>query len=74
MKKIFEQLALEVGGSHYPSVGGDLLEKFGQAVIRECIKAVDQTDTRHAYTSFDHDQIRSTINKSKESIIRHFSD
>ncbi len=29
-------IALSVGGAHYPEVGGELLEKFGLAVIREC--------------------------------------
>ena len=34
-KKFFD-IALAVGGSHYPGVGGELLEKFGEAIVREC--------------------------------------
>jgi len=37
----FFQLALETGGSHYPGVGGELLEKFGAAVVRECCQKLE---------------------------------
>jgi len=37
----FFQLALETGGSHYPGVGGELLEKFGEAVVRECCQKLE---------------------------------
>lgn len=33
--KLYE-IALQTGGSHYPSVGGELLEKFAEKIIREC--------------------------------------
>lgn len=32
----FHEMALAVGGSHYPEVGGELLQKFGEMVVREC--------------------------------------
>ena len=32
----FAELALEVGGSHYPDVGGRLLEQFAEKLVREC--------------------------------------
>lgn len=35
----FYEMALAVGGSHYPDVGGELLQKFGEMVVQECIKA-----------------------------------
>lgn len=35
----FFDIALAVGGSHYPGVGGELLEKFGEMVVRECAKS-----------------------------------
>jgi hypothetical protein len=54
MKKIFHDIALQVGGSHYPTVGGDLLEKFGEMVVQECIKAIENGDYRKVtYTTFD---------------------
>jgi hypothetical protein len=31
-----KEIALQVGGSHYPEVGGELLEKFAHAVVKEC--------------------------------------
>lgn len=33
-KKIYD-IALAVGGSHYPGVGGELLQKFAEAIIKE---------------------------------------
>ena len=32
----FYNIALAVGGSHYPEVNGELLEKFGEAIVKEC--------------------------------------
>jgi hypothetical protein len=37
MKPKYHNIALQVGGSHYPTVGGDLLNQFGDAVVQECI-------------------------------------
>jgi len=39
-KKFFD-IALAVGGSHYPGVGGDLLEKFGEMVVKECCQKLE---------------------------------
>lgn len=38
----FADIALEVGGSHYPDVGGQLLEKFGEAVVEQCAVLVER--------------------------------
>ena len=38
----FAEIALEVGGSHYPDVGGQLLEKFGEAVVEQCAILVER--------------------------------
>jgi hypothetical protein len=32
----FIELALATGGSHYPEVGGKLLEQFAEMIVREC--------------------------------------
>lgn len=37
----FYTIALEVGGSHYPGVGGELLQKFGEEVVKECAKIAE---------------------------------
>lgn len=71
-KELFKRIALEAGGSHYPDVGGKTLEKFAELIVHECVEAVKETDTRHGYTTFDHGQIVSTIEKSVESILRKF--
>lgn len=44
MKKIIKEIALQVGGSHYPDVGGKLLEKFADNVVRRCAIVASQLD------------------------------
>ena len=39
-----KELALQAGGSHYPEVGGELLQKFAELLIKDCAKQV-----RHVY-------------------------
>ena len=54
MKKVYHDIALQVGGSHYPEVGGDLLEKFGDMVVQKCIDILQSGDYRSStYTTFD---------------------
>lgn len=36
MHKRIHDLALQAGGSHYPDVGGNTLEKFAELIVREC--------------------------------------
>ena len=36
MNEHIKQLALQAGGSHYPTVGGRTLEKFAELLIQEC--------------------------------------
>lgn len=36
MNEKIKQLALAAGGSHYPDVGGQILEKFAELLIQEC--------------------------------------
>lgn len=50
------------------------LLEFGQLVVAECIKAVNLTDRRHAYTTFDRNIIDSTVDKSVQSINSYFKD
>ncbi len=35
-----KELALEAGGSHYPEVGGELLQKFAELLIKDCASKV----------------------------------
>lgn len=61
-----------MGGSHYPEVGGELLEKFGDMLIERVIEAVENTPTTHAYTTYDKGLIVSTIDKCVNQIRKEF--
>lgn len=54
MKQKFKEIALQVGGSHYPDVGGELLQKFGELVVQECISIIENGDYRDStFTTYD---------------------
>jgi hypothetical protein len=40
----FYQIALETGGSHYPGVGGELLEKFATALVKQCAEIAQREE------------------------------
>ena len=44
MNEQIKQLALQAGGSHYPTVGGRTLEKFSELLIRECVAICQNID------------------------------
>lgn len=68
MKQKVKDIALQVGGSHYPEVGGELLQKVVDLVVAECIDAVNTADVRNiVYTNFDKDRaeyIKAAVVKS----------
>lgn len=75
MKQKFKEIALQVGGSHYPDVGGDLLEKFGEMIVAECTKAVQSTDLRDiTYTTFDRGRNVTIIKACMDSINQTFKE
>jgi hypothetical protein len=41
MKQPYYDIALAVGGSHYPGVGGRLLEQYGRSVAERCRELAD---------------------------------
>lgn len=47
----FFDIALQVGGSHYPEVGGELLQKFGEEIVKECAKIAELKE--QGSTEFD---------------------
>jgi hypothetical protein len=47
-------------------------KKFAELIVRECLTAIDKTDTTHIYTSFDQSMVMGTIEKSKKAIKEHF--
>ena len=72
MKKVYHDIALQVGGSHYPEVGGELLEKFGEMVVQRCIDILETGDYRSStFTTYDSGHnpkiIQQCINNIKET-------
>lgn len=74
MKKRIKEIALQVGGSHYPEVGGELLQKFADQLIAECIEVVKNTPTHCASTTFQMGIVKCTIDSSVEALQNHFKD
>jgi hypothetical protein len=51
LKPVYHDIALQVGGAHYPEVGGDLIQKFGDTVAKECARiARENSDMTTAKT------------------------
>lgn len=48
------------------------LELFAELIIHECIEAVKNTDTTHAFTTYDKDTVDGTIIKCVQSIKERF--
>jgi replication initiation and membrane attachment protein DnaB len=48
------------------------IEKFAELIVKECLTAIDNTDTTHIYTTFDQSMVMGTIEKSKKAIKEHF--
>jgi len=72
MNPKIKDIALQAGGSHYPNVGGALLEQFATLIIKECIDAVTSTDRHGANTTYDIGLIESTVEKCASNILRRF--
>lgn len=56
MKPVFHDIALAVGGSHYPGVGGRLLEQFGRQVAQRCAELADPASAERIAQEFGLDQ------------------
>jgi len=46
--------------------------EYGQRIVKECLTAIDKTDTTHIYTTFDQSMVMGTIEKSKKAVKEHF--
>lgn len=42
LKPIYHDIALQVGGAHYPEVGGELLQRFADELVRRCAEVNKQ--------------------------------
>jgi hypothetical protein len=47
MNKQILELALQAGGSHYPDVNRQQLEKFAELLINECCKIMIDLETKY---------------------------
>ena len=56
MKPVYHDIALAVGGSHYPGVGGRLLEQFGRQVAQRCAELADSESAERIAREFELDQ------------------
>ena len=56
MKQPFYDIALATGGSHYPSVGGRLLEQFGHQVVERCMALADAETAQRIAQEFGIEQ------------------
>jgi hypothetical protein len=56
MKQPYHDIALVTGGSHYPDVGGRLLEQFGQLVVQRCMALADAETARRIAQEFGIEQ------------------
>jgi hypothetical protein len=75
MKQKVKEIALQAGGSHYPEVGGELLQKFADLFLAECIDAVKNADVRSiTYTTFDKDRADSIKTLVVKSINERFKE
>jgi hypothetical protein len=72
MKEKIKEIALQAGGSHYPEVGGDLLQKFSDLLLAEVIQVVENTPKHCAYTTFQESIVECTIATSIETLKTHF--
>ena len=41
MNKRIKELALQAGGSHYPDVNSEKLEKFAELIVKECTDIIE---------------------------------
>jgi hypothetical protein len=71
-KELIKKFQLQAGGSHYPSINPDMQMLFARQIVEECIDAVRNTDTRHAYTTYDKGLIDATVQRSIKSIKERF--
>jgi hypothetical protein len=68
MKEKIKELALQAGGSHYPEVGGDILELFADLLIKDILQEVDDANTNHCCgTTYD----LGIAQCAKEKILKH---
>jgi hypothetical protein len=71
MKEKIKEIALQAGGSHYPEVGGDILELFADLLVKDVLREIEECNIRHGcVTTYDY----SVAEGTKERIVKHIKD
>jgi len=48
------------------------IERFAELVVQECLLALDNTDCRHAHTTYDRSVVEFTVHKCRQAIVDRF--
>lgn len=75
MKDRFHQLALQAGGSHFPGVGGENLERFAHLLLEECFSILrDQRNHNNCVkTTFDRSQAICVVEQTIAAVCKNFN-
>ena len=48
MNKLFSELSLLAGGSHYPTINPDMQQQFGESIVLKILERIE-AEIEHAY-------------------------
>jgi hypothetical protein len=69
IEKIINEVRTDVSGKW---VSIDDLENHTKSVVNECLDVIKKTPTSSAYTTFDMGVVKGTIEKSVDTVKKHF--
>ena len=69
IEKIINEIRTDVSGKW---VSIDDLENHTKSVVNECLDVIKKTPTSSAYTTFDMGVVKGTIEKSVDTVKKHF--
>ena len=69
IRKILNEVKTDVSGKW---VSIDELESYTKSVVDECLDVIKKTPTSSAYTTFDLGVVKGTIEKSVDTVKKHF--
>ena len=72
MNERIRQIMLESGYAA-PEMA-ERAQKLVDRLIKECYIAIENTNTHHAYTTYDLDVIKHTIRNARRAVAEHFGD
>jgi hypothetical protein len=72
MNKVLEEISLQAGGSHYPTINPLMQEAFARMIIAKCVGIVKTSGTGCAHTTFDLGIVDCTREQIAAAICEHF--